>query len=269
MTAAAKTNRAGKPTCLSLGSGGSRGVVMLGALSTLQRTGWLDNITRYYGSSVGSVIATGLCLGTPCSVLKKRVENNPIVLDTAPEHVIRNAAKFGMHNPNSLVRFIKKVTRAGKKTFTDVYNQTNKDLVIVVSNVSTGTVEHWDRHSHPNTKIVKALRLSCRIPFVFTHGQHDGHIYIDGGVGEPVPYTTTPMSTLAISFDDHVDSMTSIVEYARAMVNVATKKQPVRWHIDLDAEDLSPFEFAMDRNTVQQAYALGERQGGLFVKKNI
>jgi len=274
MTRAARTNRWTRPyttlpTTLSLGSGGSRGVCMLGALSTLQRQGWLDDVTSFYGCSVGSIIATGLCLGASCNTLKKRVAKNPIVLDTPPERVMSNSMKFGMHGSQHLLRFIKRVTKVGHRTFQDVFQQTGHLLVVVVCNVSTGAIEHWSHHTHPSTKICTALCLSCRVPFVFTHGTYGGQVYVDGGVGEPVPHTPDPMSTLAVSFVDHIaEPIQSIVEYTRSLLSVAIRYQAVRWRVEIDPGQLSPFDFAMDHTTVKTAYVLGKRQGATFCKKN-
>jgi len=242
---------------------------MLGALSVLQQQEWLNHVTTFYGCSVGSIIATGMCLGIPCSTLKKRVAKHPILFNTPPEHLLRNSAKFGLHDPQCLSQFIKKVTRVGKRTFQELFQQTQKHLIVVVCNVSTGHIEHWDYRSHPDTKVSVALKLSCHIPFVFTHGRHQGHLYVDGGVGEPIPHTSNAMSTLAISFHDRIDEpIESIVDYTRSMIRAATKMQPVRWHLRLEAGDLSPFQFDMDPDTVQNAYTLGRRQGSLFCKKN-
>jgi predicted acylesterase/phospholipase RssA len=253
---------------LSLGCGGSRGILILGALSVLQKEEWLAQVKTFYGCSVGSIIATGLCLGVSCDTMKRRVIRNPIRFSTQPDDVLKNTRKFGMHGGKALRTFIKKVTRVGTKTFRDVYEQTGKTLVVVVCNITTRQIEHWSHESHPTTKVITALRLSCGVPFVFTHGTHQGHVYVDGAVGEPVPWTRAPERTLAVSFDDPTKPPQTVMEFVHAMSSIK-REQPVRWNVRLQPGALSQFEFAPDEATVNEAYASGIRQARDFCKKNV
>ena len=66
---------------------------------------------------------------------------------------------------------------------------------------STGTLVYFSADTTPNMRVARAVRASSSIPFVFAPVQHDGHVYVDGGLMRRVPidaFGPPDASTLAL-----------------------------------------------------------------------
>ena len=67
-------------------------------------------------------------------------------------------------------------------TFKELYNKTNQNLIIGVTNVSTNEFETWNYQNKPNMSVIDAVNISCNIPIIFNPIKIQQHYFVDGGL---------------------------------------------------------------------------------------
>ncbi len=67
-------------------------------------------------------------------------------------------------------------------------NSKNCTSIAVLTNINTGKAEYhklptddWDKH-------IDLVWASCALPIIFQPQEIDGNLYMDGGIGDPIPY---------------------------------------------------------------------------------
>lgn len=251
------------PEHLSIGSGGARGVVALGCLYILKKEGWLRRVHTFYGSSSGSIIAAGLVNGRSCKKMYKAVVSSPLVLQGGTWH------HFGVHSGSTLITFIRAVTGIPKKmTFLELYQKTKKTLVVSVCNLTTKKTEQWSYKTHPNIPVLHALRISCSIPLLFQSVTHNGHVYVDGAVGDPVPATENPSRTLRIRFVNTKTTLQTIQDFFEALISVQNLCS-TRFDISLDPGDIHSLAFSLEDAQAKKGFLCGKDQARSFIKKTM
>lgn len=167
---------------LVLSGGGSKGVVHLGVLEFCWQMGYLQNITRYFGVSVGSIISLFLILDyTPYSIFQLFF-NKGIFNISGSFSAMIDIKSLG----DRIIKLLnKKITR--KTTFTDIYNLTKKHLYIIgclageISEIETDDrMSIFSFLTTPDMPIIDAIEISCALPFIFTDKFYMNEKYIDG-----------------------------------------------------------------------------------------
>lgn len=174
--------------------GGARIIAIGGTLIELERRGILQNLKRFCGTSAGAIIATALAIGYSGTELSK------LLCDTNFSQFMDNSfgivrdmnriyTKYGYCKGNNFLNFacdmIAKKTyniRHGNITFKELYDISDKELVLVATNLSKDKVAYLSRFTTPNMPISLAVRASMSIPFVYTPVTYDNDIYCDGGI---------------------------------------------------------------------------------------
>ena len=87
-------------------------------------------------------------------------------------------------------------------TLLELYEKTQKTLVISVTNITDQHVEYCSHATTPNLTCLNAARASCSIPGLFKPIWRDGSVYVDGSVLDNFP--TRPI-------DDGISSLLGIV----------------------------------------------------------
>jgi hypothetical protein len=181
---------------LVLSSGSYKGFYMVGALKYLLTNGFieLDNIESIYGTSVGALIGLVLCLKINFHDLVQYIINKPwnklfnFTIDTAFDFYI----KKGFLNVNFIKDILKNLFKEARlsmdATLLDIYNYSNIRLNIFAVNLRKFTIEQFSYKTHPNLSAIKAVYMSCSIPFVFEPEYFNGDCYIDGGLINPYPF---------------------------------------------------------------------------------
>ncbi|XP_071495616.1 uncharacterized protein [Diadema antillarum] len=176
--------------------GGTQGPAYVGAFMELERLGYADKIHRFAGTSVGSMMATFLAVGHDCKRIAEETATGSKALDymdascgvlSAIPNVYRS---YGWHPGRRLYetvcRMVEEKLGDRKATFKDLYDQTGRELCVVVTNISSMMEEYCHVKTTPNMPIAVAVRMSTAIPGVFQPykriftGQAD--LYVDGGV---------------------------------------------------------------------------------------
>jgi hypothetical protein len=246
-----------------ISSGGSRGIVALGAAWQLQRAGYFDQATTFSGSSIGAVIAAGLALGVDCRRMMALAARHPLEPDIAP-------GNFGLDSGKGLSRFIRRLLGLrAPLTLGQLRAATGKTLRVCVCNLTDRRAEYWDAASRPDMDVLKALRISCSVPLIFSAVTLEGRVYVDGAVACPLP-TACPRRALGIEFASVARPVVTAHDYLDAMQAVRpSARQAPRYSVSLDPGALDPFNFGLDAAAMRQAFASGRRQASAWIKKNV
>lgn len=154
-----------------LGSGGVRGMAHVGVLEELEQAG--IHVDLIVGCSAGSIVGA-LYADNPnaesirCAVWQIKTNS---ILD-----IDLFNCRYGISQGGSLYRVLDKYLDA--ETFEDL----KIPLVVVASDLYSGELVPI-----ASGDLVKAVRASCSIPFIFVPCEHMGRVLVDGGVVNPVP----------------------------------------------------------------------------------
>jgi len=162
-------------------SGGAlKGFAILGALHKYEEK--LKNIKYYRGVSVGSIIASLLCIGyTPLEILKS-LEEYSFLFSIS----FSNIKNYGLLNkPKEILDKLFKEKLGFVPTIRDIFEITGKDIVIVATNEKTKKPEYFSKGN--NVNIVDAILASCNIPFIFDKFEINGIHYLDGCLTDGLP----------------------------------------------------------------------------------
>lgn len=176
---------------LILSSGGSRGIIFIGALIKLDELYPINNFKYYTGSSVGAIILTLINIGYELRELKEILLN--LELEKFQELKIKNLLNnCGFDDGNKLDKLLQAIFECKNIskdiTFLELFNKTGITLTINTSNITTGSIEYNNYFNTPNLGLIKAIRMSSNIPIIFTPISYNNYLYVDGALLDPYPF---------------------------------------------------------------------------------
>lgn len=183
---------------IALGGGGSRGFIHLGALrALLEVQGSLEFPGGIYGQSIGAILATALAFRVPLDDMERVCREKLLMSHVLPDLRVDNLTQFletkGLFTMDLF-----------ESHLIDVFDQLGVDLrgkricdapqrlFITASNVTTGK----PCLLKGDIPIVKALRCSACIPFLFRPEVLYGELYVDGAIYSRCIRQVTPPGTL-------------------------------------------------------------------------
>lgn len=183
---------------IALGGGGSRGFIHLGALrALLEIRGSLDFPGGIYGQSIGAILATALAFRVPLDdmerVCRERLRMSHILPDLRVDHFAEFLETKGLFTMDLFETHLLDVFDAlgvdlrGKRLC-----DAPQRLFVTASNVTTGKACLLTG----DIPIVKALRCSACIPFLFRPEVLYGQMYVDGAIYSRCIRQVTPSGTL-------------------------------------------------------------------------
>lgn len=189
---------------LVLSGGGIKGIAHLGGLYALYQHNYLQYIKTIAGTSIGALIGTLLIIDYTPQEMYEFI----LGLDfskMASLNIMRLLEKGGLDDGNKIIIIIKKLFK-NKNISTDItlkelYNKTEKELIIVTTCINTKKIHYLSYKTTPNLSVIKALRMSISVPIYFTPVNWNDHLYIDGGCMDNYPIRL---------FDDILDDVIGI-----------------------------------------------------------
>ena len=214
--------------------GGVKGIAHIGALKYMEEQHLLDNVENVIGSSVGSIIATGIAIGLTVDELQKVIESMDFKKFADRDRgFLRNMYRFiyngGVYKGDALERWIgdllEKYCDKRNITFKEMYEKYGKLLVITGTNIDKMRTLYFNKYNSPNMMVRKAIRISSSFPYLFKYVKYNGDTYVDGGLLDnyPFSYFHDYENTVGIKFinDDNVKD--DIIYYTDREVNNVVK----------------------------------------------
>ena len=204
---------------LVLSGGGGRGFVVLGALQYLQDTGTMDGITTYIGTSIGSVISFLLIIGyEPCDIVIRFIQFK-YLSRIKPASILGLLLKgdgiLRYDDFNEILTEMILLKRDNVPTLEEIEKDYRKNLICVTYNYSQKKEMSLSSETHPKINVLDALRMSCNLPFIFSHFQYEGDHYFDGFLTSNFPIHKisstghaigiTAEGTMCLDTDDTLD----------------------------------------------------------------
>jgi len=251
-----------------LSGGGIRGIAYIGVFRALKRLG--INITGLAGASVGSIFATLYALGYTID------EIEDIFMNVNYEHFkdinLSLSKNFSIWKGDNILGWMTEIIE--KKFYGENYEKDanlpvkfkdlDKNLVIIATDISTGSYKEFSKYTTPEEAIATAIRASISLPGIFKPTWIDEDCIIDGDVIRGLPFWSysenmNPKDTRVLEFRLEGQSRNSIennIEYVTAIVNTASNistdfimskyaKNDKYDYIKIDAQDTMPVDFSI------------------------
>lgn len=170
-----------------ISGGGIKGLCALGALEKLYLDSIIVNPDILAGTSVGAIICFLINIGyLPKDIynILEQIDFTQIIKYDEPENLFNNVC-FGISSPepimNVIYSFMKKKNINKKITFKELFDITQAKLIITGSCINDLTIQYFSVDTYPNMSVLKALRISISIPFIFKPYLFENKYWIDGG----------------------------------------------------------------------------------------
>ena len=223
-----------KIKCLVFSGGGIRGISYVGCLRALEEVNILSQIECFVGTSVGSIFALLLNLGYKYEELREillSIEFDSL-RDITSDGIFNYFNSYGFETGNKLERiiriFIRKKAEDDNITFRDLFLKTGKTLIITGTCLNTRECEYFSYINNPDMSVIKAIRISISIPFVFIAPKIGSKLYVDGGIVENYPLNAYEDKDEILGFllKDKVGSkeIDGLDEYSLAIVQCIDNK---------------------------------------------
>lgn len=174
-----------KKNILVLSGGSLKGFAYIGVLKALKKLNLLNDLNIFIGTSVGSIFSLLLSLNSCIEEIEEFI--NKINFNQLMNFNIKNLyCNYGLNDGstiiNLLISFLNKKNFNQNLTFKELYKKTNNILIINSSNITKKINEVFDYLLTPDMEILKAVRMSISVPFIFSPVKFNNCLYVDGGI---------------------------------------------------------------------------------------
>lgn len=218
---------------LHLTSGGVNGYAILSSIYVLNKMKCLNNINKYIGESVGSIISTLLILKyNSLDIFKVLISNDieDIYLNNEfqKNNIILNLLNnYGLSDSKSVERliilFFKERGLKPNITFKELYQFNPIELNIIASNITKNRLEIFSSKTTPDISVIFAIKASCTIPLIFKPMYYKNNILIDGGFFSNFKNPLINNKTLTIKLQiENKNNVNNLVDYIKLLVNSIT-----------------------------------------------
>uniref|UniRef100_A0A6C0E2M0 PNPLA domain-containing protein n=1 Tax=viral metagenome TaxID=1070528 RepID=A0A6C0E2M0_9ZZZZ len=175
---------------LVISGGGTIGFQFLGILEELNnRNFWkLEDIESIYATSVGSFLATIVCLNYDWETVNNYIINRPWhdIFKLSGKQIIEAYYNKGLYDNKIIETALKPLLEAKdlslKITLKEFYEYSKIDLHIFTFELNTFKTVNLSHDLNPDMLLVDAISRSCAIPGVFMPICVENECFIDGGV---------------------------------------------------------------------------------------
>lgn len=175
---------------LVISGGGPLGLRYLGALEKLeQEKFWnIDDIESIYGTSIGSIIGTFICLKYDWETLNKYIIERPWhdAFKVNAKQIFDSYYNKGLFDKKLAEIIFKPLLQAKDLkidiTLKEFYEFSKIDLHIFTFDLNKFETVELSHTTHPDLSLLQALTMSSALPGIFMPTIIDNKCYIDGGV---------------------------------------------------------------------------------------
>lgn len=218
---------------LYLRSGGVNGYAILSSIYVLNKMKCLNNINKYIGESIGSIISTLLILKYNSLdifkvLISNDIENIYLNNDFQKNNIILNLLNnYGLSDSKSVERliilFFKERGLKPNITFKELYQFNPIELNIIASNITKNRLEIFSSKTTPDISVIFAIKASCTIPLIFKPMYYKNNILIDGGFFSNFKNPLINNKTLTIKLEiKNKNNVNNLIDYIKLLVNSIT-----------------------------------------------
>jgi NTE family protein len=262
-----------------LSGGGTRLTAHIGVIKALNDLEL--NFTHMVGVSGGSIVSSLYCAGMPLDNIKR------LSIDTDFK-IFRGFSLFRLLRQGGLSSGDKFEQWMDKHLKGLTFNELEKDLHILATDVNGGGPVVFNRQTSPNLKVSQAVRYSMSIPLFFSFKYYNDHLLVDGAIlSEDALYQDwAGDGTKIICFrlkSDHIASRAikkswlPLGQYVMMVIRtfmIALSREYVHannWHstIVINTGGLSPVDFNISSEQKEQLFQIGYNTTLEYVRKRL
>jgi hypothetical protein len=217
---------------LIIGGGSVKGVAYTGALEYLYKNNLLNNIKKFYGTSVGSIVGVFYCSGLePFKILKILLSLNfENLWDFSFENIEKRYSIISDLFFNK-IREIYSEFENPKITFKQFYEKYNIDLNFYATSLTTRKNTCFNKDTYPNVEILTAVQASSSIPLIFPPVIINEEYFIDGcmkcldGVCSNIINSNNKDINYIIKSDYENKNINSFMDYLSEVINCTLQNE--------------------------------------------
>lgn len=216
-----------------LSGGAYLGLYEFGCLKYLSKQKFynIKNIKSIYGTSIGAFIGAIVCMNlewdTVCDYFIERPWHKSTSI--TPSMLFDIIPKKGLYDSEIITKALSPLFHLANIdmdiTLKEFYKRTNIDLYLYTIPINHFDILSLSHHTHPDLEVMKAIHMSCALPYVFQPVEYNDELYIDGGLLNNYPILdcyerkdANKDNILSLKFDykDSLDSLkkdANILEY--------------------------------------------------------
>lgn len=252
-----------------LSGGGIRGTAYIGVFRALEQIG--VDIKGLAGASVGAIFATFYAIGYTTDEIEE------LFLEVKYENFrdinLSMNKTFGLWKGDNIENWIKDTIE--KKFYSENYEKNanlpikfkdiEKDLIIIATDISTGSFKEFSKYATPDESIAKAIRASISLPGIFKPTWFNESCIIDGDIIRGLPFWSfsenlNPKETRILEFrlegSHSKKDLETTIGYINAVINTASNistdfimnqySQNDKYdYIKIDSENTMPIDFSI------------------------
>ncbi len=184
------------PKRLVFSGGGTRCLVFLPALRILQKQNRLTQVSEWWGTSAGALLATLYGITGSVERVSEIMETTTYskFRDVSVVNMVNFTTTWGLDDGHSMVDEITRVLELAKTGASSWTLADLSGLHIVVADLNIYETVVCSASSFPTLKLVDALRASMSLPFFYKPFRCpvNGHLWIDGGLRAAFPWNVLP-----------------------------------------------------------------------------
>lgn len=293
--------------------GGVKGAAFAGAFKAAQdaKINFIGNIGTSAGSIVAALISAGVKSQEMIEIMNKPFSEFLGKLDTKNiDHKVKysisqslwgNISKIGtinyalgMYSSEEieiwLDKTLKEVLYKNIKDKNDIpagpvlFSHLPKSLVILATNISSGSFKCWSTKTTPYSPVAFAVRCSCTIPFFFQPVEENKTLYVDGGIIANLPLflsgelgldNQNPILCFRL-IEDKIDKEKPktgidlikllIPSFLNSTTEVQLNMQKYRQIIDIPTGSISSIKFDISKSEIETLVNNGEKAVLAFIE---
>lgn len=277
---------------LAISGGGIKAISIIGSLEILFNNGHLNNLKNYIGSSAGGLICLFLIIGYKCEELVDLFLN--LNFEEYRDISILNIENnWGLDNGDKLMKLIISIIKqkniSKDITFIELFNLTNKNLILTGSELLSKSITYFNKYTFPNMKVLDAIRITISYPIIFEPIKFNNGIYVDGGLYAPYPIDYYYMNNEGIDVEIKKDKILGITihnkckvneikdgeEYFFAILNSLQEKMEFnyleslfkknKYNVIINIDEINGMDFSLTYEKKIQLYELGKDSAKTFI----
>ena len=271
-----------KYTHLVISGGGVKGIAIIGSLKVLYEKDLMKDIVAYIGSSVGGLICYLLNIGYTIDELFDIMFN----IDFSKYRELNFSSIFnewGIDSGNSLMKLIFSISKqkniSNDITFIELYNKTNKELILTGSNIVKNEIVYYNHINTPDMKIMDAIRITISFPFIFYPIKQSDSILVDGGMFSPYPieyFKDIPDKIGIVVHNKFIyNNIENCEDYLITMINCMQERYEKIYldkyesdSIILNINNINSMNFELTKEIKEEMFEIGVKTANSFLERD-